>query len=51
MVEAGSSVHSILMMIFSSLHPRPEADETSPYDPVGVLGVDIGIKNLEVDSD
>ena len=28
-----------------------EADETSPYDPVGVLGVDLGIKNLAVDSD
>jgi putative transposase len=28
-----------------------EADEASPYDPVGVLGVDLGIKNLVVDSD
>jgi putative transposase len=28
-----------------------EVDEASPYDPVGVLGVDLGIKNLAVDSD
>jgi putative transposase len=28
-----------------------ETDEASPYDPVGVLGVDLGIKNLAVDSD
>jgi len=28
-----------------------EASEESPYDPVGVLGVDLGIKNLAVDSD
>ncbi len=28
-----------------------EADEATPYDPVGVLGVDLGIKNLAVDSD
>jgi putative transposase len=28
-----------------------ESPEESPYDPVGVLGVDLGIKNLAVDSD
>ena len=28
-----------------------ETDEASSYDPVGVLGVDLGIKNLAVDSD
>ncbi|MCX6642183.1 MAG: transposase [Candidatus Bathyarchaeota archaeon] len=28
-----------------------EASEESPYDPVGVLGVDLGIKNLAEDSD
>jgi len=28
-----------------------EAPEASPYDPVGVIGVDLGIKNLAVDSD
>jgi IS605 OrfB family transposase len=28
-----------------------EVDEASLYDPVGVLGVDLGIKNLAVDSD
>ena len=28
-----------------------EVPEESPYDPVGVLGVDLGIKNLAVDSD
>jgi putative transposase len=28
-----------------------ESAESSPYDPVGVLGVDLGIKNLAVDSD
>jgi len=28
-----------------------EVDEASPYDPVDVLGVDLGIKNLAVDSD
>lgn len=28
-----------------------EVAEASPYDPVGVLGVDLGIKNLAVDSD
>jgi putative transposase len=28
-----------------------EVSEESPYDPVGVLGVDLGIKNLAVDSD
>ncbi len=28
-----------------------EVPEASPYDPVGVLGVDLGIKNLAVDSD
>jgi len=28
-----------------------EVSEESPYDPKGVLGVDLGIKNLAVDSD
>ena len=28
-----------------------ESPEESPYDPVGVIGVDLGIKNLAVDSD
>ncbi len=28
-----------------------EAPVASPYDPIGVLGVDLGIKNLAVDSD
>jgi len=28
-----------------------EVSEASPYDPVDVLGVDLGIKNLAVDSD
>jgi putative transposase len=28
-----------------------EVAEESPYDPVGILGVDLGIKNLAVDSD
>jgi putative transposase len=28
-----------------------ETSEESPYDPVGVLGVDLGITNLAVDSD
>lgn len=28
-----------------------EAPEETPYDPKGVLGVDLGIKNLAVDSD
>jgi len=28
-----------------------EVPEESPYDPVGVLGVDLGVKNLAVDSD
>ncbi|MCK9442602.1 MAG: transposase [Methanothrix sp.] len=28
-----------------------DASEASTYDPVGVLGVDLGIKNLAVDSD
>jgi putative transposase len=28
-----------------------EAPEASPYDPVGVIGVDLGIKNLAADSD
>ena len=28
-----------------------EVPEASPYDPVGVLGVDLGVKNLAVDSD
>jgi putative transposase len=28
-----------------------EAPVASPYDPVGVIGVDLGVKNLAVDSD
>ncbi|HWQ21096.1 MAG TPA: transposase, partial [Methanotrichaceae archaeon] len=28
-----------------------EVPEESPFDPVGVLGVDLGVKNLAVDSD
>jgi len=28
-----------------------DAPEKSEYDPVGVLGVDLGIENLAVDSD
>jgi len=28
-----------------------EVPEASPYDPTGVLGIDLGIKNLAVDSD
>src|SRR5512136_1924692 len=41
----------ILVKVIFYLYVVVESLEASPYDPIGVLGVDLGIKNLAADSD
>ena len=44
-------MHLILRKKVFYLYIVVDAPEESPYDPVGVVGADLGVKNLAVDSD
>ncbi len=44
-------MHLILRKKVFYLYIVADAPEGSPYDPVGVVGADLGVKNLAVDSD